>query len=71
MNDLTPTQDRLVDLALRAGHYRQTIDQLREELGEANRLLRIVTQDWADRCDHPADCNCSMAQAIRYVRKLP
>lgn len=57
------TDVRAVRLALTAAKYRA-------QLAEAQELIRILAMDWSDRCDHPDDCTCSMAQAIRYTRQL-
>lgn len=74
---LTPSQTRAVRLALDAGRYRNERDALRNQLAEANRkleqlhdLLDDVTTDYAEQCDDPQRCACSMARAWRHLRRL-
>lgn len=42
VEDLSPAQDRSVDLALRAARYRQERDQARAQLADARTALRAA-----------------------------
>ena len=36
-----------------------------DDISTLKSLIDSIAMDWNDRCDHPEDCSCSMAQAVR------
>lgn len=57
-------------------NYARRLQRLQDQLAVRTRerdavdaLVRDLAMDWADRCDHPDDCSCSMGRAIRYSRE--
>jgi hypothetical protein len=48
----------------------QRADDVTADLRALRSIAEDVVTDYADKCcDHPADCSCSMARLVRFVKR--